>query len=130
MCVFCKIINGEIPSYKIYEDDNAIAILDISQATLGHTLILPKKHYENILEIPTETLASLASTVKNVTNILQTKLNPEGFNILNNCGLAAGQTVMHFHIHIIPRYNGDDLEIKFNDHGKDFDLKTLHEKLI
>lgn len=130
MCVFCKIINGEIPSYKIYEDDNAIAILDISQATLGHTLILPKKHYENILEIPTETLASLASTVKNVTNILQTKLNPEGFNILNNCGQAAGQTVMHFHIHIIPRYNGDDLEIKFNDHGKDFDLKALHEKLI
>ena len=111
MCIFCKIINNEIPSYKVYEDENFLAFLDISQATLGHTLVVPKKHYENIFELPED------SSIFNIVTKLATKIkkatNCSGINILNNNGVSAGQTVNHFHIHIIPRYENDKLEINF-----------------
>lgn len=111
MCIFCKIINNEIPSYKVYEDENFLAFLDISQATLGHTLVIPKKHYENIFELPEDSnifniVTKLATKIKKATNCL-------GINILNNNGVSAGQTVNHFHIHIIPRYENDNFTINF-----------------
>lgn len=115
MCIFCKIVSGEIPSYKVYEDDNFLAFLDISQATYGHTLVIPKKHYANLLEMPNELLSKMFIIVKNISEKLTKATQCEGFNILNNNGEAAGQTIHHFHVHIIPRYSNDNLEIKFYD---------------
>lgn len=113
MCVFCKIIDGTIPSYKVYEDDYVLAVLDISQATYGHTLVLPKKHVENILEADSETMNKVFEVVRILSSKIKKNLNCEGINILSNCGEAAGQTVMHLHIHIIPRYNNDSFNIDF-----------------
>lgn len=129
MCVFCKIISGEYSSSKIYEDDKVLAILDLSQATLGHTLVMPKEHYENIFDLESETAKHLFSVVKNICNHYQKVIpNLKGINLLNNNGEKAGQTVMHYHMHIIPRYEDDDLvEMKFTEHK--LDLKELSEKL-
>ena len=100
MCVFCEIINGNIPSKKVYEDDDVLAILDISQATEGHTLVLPKKHFDNILEIDKETLSSVIEVVRVLSKKLIKNLNAEGCNVLNNCGEVSGQSVNHLHFHI------------------------------
>lgn len=125
MCIFCKIINGEIPSKKVYEDENTLAILDISQATRGHTLVLPKKHYTNLLEISDNDYNNVMLVAKKLAKKITTNLNAEGINLLNNCGLTAGQTVMHYHVHIIPRYKEDDLGINFIDHSKDYSLEEI-----
>ena len=127
MCIFCKIINGEIPSRKIYEDDNVIAILDISQATLGHALVIPKKHYENILAIDDIDYLNVMKAVKIVANKLNSHLPLKGLNILNNCNEIAGQTVMHFHVHVIPRYEENDITIKFDSH--DYNLDEVLTKI-
>ena len=108
MCIFCKIIDGSIPSSKVYEDENILAILDLSQTTYGHTLVMPKKHYQNILEIPSDELATLMAKVQELAKLITAKLNANGVNILVNTNEAAGQTVMHLHIHIIPRYDEND----------------------
>ena len=125
MCVFCMIVNGEIPSKKVYEDDDVLAILDISQATVGHTLVMPKKHYANILEIPQNEYQKVMVKVKEISEKLNKKLNPKGINILNNCGEVAGQTVMHYHVHILPRYNDSDLKIEFTDHSSNVNLDEI-----
>ena len=125
MCIFCEIIKGNIPSKKIYEDTDVLAILDISQATKGHTLIIPKKHFANILEIDDDTLAKCAKVTKLVTNKINNAYKPLGFNVLNNCNEAAGQTVMHFHIHVIPRYSNDDLIINPTNNMDKFDLDQI-----
>lgn len=129
MCIFCKIINGEIPSKKVYEDDDVVAILDISQATKGHTLVLPKKHYANVLEIEDDAFIKVMNTTKMLAKKISKNLNAEGVNILNNCNEAAGQTVMHFHVHILPRYNNDDLKLEFTSHELDLDavLKEINK---
>jgi len=129
MCIFCKIINGEIPSSKVYEDDDVLAILDISQATLGHTLVMPKKHYANILEIPSDEYTKVMLKVKDIANKINTNLKPNGINVLNNCGEVAGQTVMHYHVHIIPRYNNNDIKIEFTDHSGKVDLNEVLNKI-
>ena len=108
MCIFCKIIANEIPSAKVYEDENVLAILDLSQTTKGHTIVMPKKHYANILEIPEDELAYLIQKVQEIAKNLINKLNAKGFNIIVNTNEAAGQSVMHLHIHIIPRYDEND----------------------
>lgn len=128
-CIFCKIINKEIPSKIIYEDDLVIAILDLSQATYGHTLVMPKKHYANIYEIDNDTLAHLIKVVKELAIKLKNKLHADGINILNNNDEAAGQTIMHYHIHILPRYKNDDLNINFTDHSKDTNLDDVLNKI-
>ena len=129
MCIFCEIIKGNIPSKKVYEDNDVVAILDISQATKGHTLVIPKKHYANILEIEYPEYENVMIAVKKVCEKINVVYKPEGFNILNNCGEAAGQTVNHFHVHILPRYNGDDLKIEFKDHSKDINLDDIAKDL-
>lgn len=128
-CIFCKIINKEIPSKIVYEDELVLAILDLSQATYGHTLVMPKKHYENIYEIDDETLAHLIKIVKKLAIKIKNKLNAKGINILNNNEIAAGQSIMHLHFHIIPRYDNDDLIIKFVDHNKDISLDEVLNKI-
>ena len=129
MCVFCKIINGEYGSSKIYEDEKVLAILDLSQATTGHTLVMPKEHYENIFDLEEETAKHLFSVVKKISNHYQKVIpNLKGINLLNNNGAKAGQTVMHYHMHIIPRYEDDDLvEMKFTEHK--LNLNELCENL-
>ena len=108
MCVFCKILNGEIPGSKIYENDYCVAILDISQTTKGHTLVIPKRHVENVFDLNNEECAAIMEACVYVSNKLKEKLGVENINLLNNSGTLAGQVVMHFHMHIIPRYENDE----------------------
>lgn len=130
MCVFCNIIEGNIPSAKIYEDDDVLAILDISQATKGHTLVMPKKHYENILQISEDDYIKVMSKVKKIAQVILKAFDAKGLNILNNCNEVSGQTVMHFHVHIIPRYNTDDIQIKFTDHSSQYNLEDIKNQIL
>ena len=110
-CIFCKIANGEIPSRTVYEDEDFRAILDLSPATQGHTLILPKEHAANLLELPEDTAAKVLPVAQKIAAQLKEKLGWDGLNLIQNNGETAGQTVMHFHLHIIPRYRGDGQKI-------------------
>lgn len=110
-CIFCKIANGEIPSNTIYENSDFRVILDNGPATKGHALVLPKAHYADLFEIPDETLAGAAKVAKEVAANIKEKLGCDGLNLVQNNGAAAGQTVMHFHLHIIPRYSNDGQHI-------------------
>lgn len=103
-CIFCKIANGEIPSRTIYENDLFRVILDNGPATEGHALVLPKDHYANLFEIPADTAAEAMKTAQTVAAMLKEKLHADGLNLVQNNGETAGQTVHHFHMHIIPRY--------------------------
>ena len=128
-CIFCKIINKEIPGKIVYEDDECMAFLDLSQATYGHTLVIPKKHYANILEVDDETLARVMKIVKNLANQIVEKFGAKGVNVLTNTYEVAGQTVHHFHIHILPRYDENELKIEFTDHSNDVDLDEVYKKI-
>lgn len=108
MCIFCDIIEGKIPSKKVYEDENVLAILDISQVTYGHTIVMPKHHVKNILEADEETVTACMKVVHALARKIVTNTKAEGCNILNNCNEVAGQSVDHLHFHIIPRYGKDD----------------------
>lgn len=113
MCVFCKIVNGEIPAYKVYEDNDFLAFLDISQATFGHTLVVPKKHYDNIFAFEEEKAAEMMKVVLKLSKKLKSALGIDALNVLNNNGPLAGQSVNHVHIHLIPRYQNDGVIMKF-----------------
>lgn len=129
-CIFCAIVAGEIPSFKVYEDDLVLAYLDINPFTKGHTLVIPKTHSANLLETDDETLAAVILRVKKIAAHLKEKLGADGFNILQNNGEAAGQTVHHLHFHIVPRYGEATTEIAFANGKGDFDaLKKLAAEL-
>ena len=118
--IFCKIIDGEIPCYKVYEDDDVLAFLDISQVTKGHTLVIPKKHYDNFLATPKSVMHKVMDVAQIIGQIEIKMLGAVGVNILTNCYEAAGQSVKHFHVHVIPRYDVGDgfiLEMKNNSEG-------------
>ena len=108
-CIFCKILNGDIPSAKLYEDEEFAIILDVGPASFGHALILPKDHYANVFEMPEELLAKVMSLAKVWGEKLVKALNADGLNLVQNNGLAAGQTVFHYHLHLIPRYENDNV---------------------
>ncbi|MGI6581830.1 MAG: HIT family protein [Erysipelotrichaceae bacterium] len=127
MCVFCSIIKGDIPTNLVYEDDVVMAILDISQATKGHTLVIPKKHYVNIYDVEEETLKHMIAVCKKMAILLTDRLNADGCNIVSNNNEAAGQAVGHIHFHVIPRYVGDDYYIRGQVH--DYDLKEILAKI-
>lgn len=116
MCIFCKIAEGQIPSYKIYEDELCLAFLDLSQSNIGHTLIVPKQHFDNIITLDNELAGHLFSVTSKITKAISKALNINNFNILNNCGEIAGQSVHHFHIHIIPRKLNDNIKINLSSH--------------
>lgn len=130
-CIFCKIVAGEIPSYKVYEDDNIIAILDISQATKGHTLVIPKKHYKNLYELDHSLAGEIFKKIPLLSNAIHNAFNSIGLNVLINTEKPL-QTVNHFHIHLIPRYESDGVEIDFINHQSDFNPTKYQEiqKLI
>ncbi len=123
--VFCKIIDGEIPSTKVYEDDDVLAILDISQVTKGHTLVMPKKHYDNYLSCPKETMHKVFDVAQRIGQAEMQVLGAKGVNILTNVGEPAGQSVNHFHVHVIPRYIGGEGGFQITMKGQD----TSHEDL-
>lgn len=106
-CIFCKIANGEIPSKTIYEDDEFRVILDLGPAAKGHALILPKNHYADLYELPEETASQVMLLAKKMATQMTEKLHCDGFNLVQNNGETAGQTVFHFHMHLIPRYKDD-----------------------
>lgn len=110
-CIFCKIANGEISSNTVYEDEDFRAILDMGPAAKGHTLLLPKEHADNLFELPDETAEKALKVAKSIGKKLISKLGADGMNIVQNNGEIAGQTVLHFHIHIIPRYKDDNQKI-------------------
>ena len=127
-CVFCAIAAGEIPSFKIYEDELVLAYLDINPFSKGHTLVIPKEHSTDLLDTSDNTLAVLAARVKKVAAHLKSALPCDGFNILQNNGEAAGQTVMHIHFHIVPRYGKE--EIRFTSRKGDMEeLKALADRI-
>ena len=103
-CLFCKIINNEIPCFKIYEDNDVISFLDINPEAYGHCLVLPKRHYECFLDIPLYILNKVNHVAKRIAKAEQKALKAKGFNFINNCYEIAGQTIPHFHLHIIPHY--------------------------
>ncbi len=112
-CIFCKIVAGEIPSQTLYEDEKFKVILDVGPATKGHALILPKNHYANLYELPEEDAAEAMKLAKRMMIKMTEKLNCDGFNIVQNNGEVAGQTVFHFHMHLIPRYKNDGEILKY-----------------
>jgi histidine triad (HIT) family protein len=105
-CIFCKLANGDIPTNKIYEDDDFTVIMDASPATKGHALILPKEHYKNLYEMPDDLLEKVMPLAKKLATHMTEVLHCDGFNIVQNNNEIAGQTVFHFHVHLIPRYEG------------------------
>lgn len=110
-CIFCKIANGEIPSKTIYEDEMFRVILDLGPAAKGHALILPKDHYKDLYELPENTASHVMLLAKKMAAQMTDKLHCDGFNLVQNNGETAGQTVMHFHMHLIPRYKNDNQKI-------------------
>lgn len=113
-CIFCKIANGDIPSKTIYEDDTFRVILDLAPATKGHALILPKEHADDLFELPEETAGAAMRLAKKLAAQMKEKLGAAGFNLVQNNGEIAGQTVKHFHLHLIPRYEKDGQHITWN----------------
>ena len=110
-CIFCKLANGVFPTNSIYEDDIFNVILDAGPATKGHALILPKEHYDNLYELPDETAGKAMILAKKLAGEMSRRLNADGLNVVQNNGEAAGQTVMHYHLHLIPRYKNDGQHI-------------------
>jgi histidine triad (HIT) family protein len=110
-CLFCKIINGEIPSYKVYEDDKTFAFLDINPINTGHTLVIPKNHAAKITEASEEDLVALALAVKTVIKGIEDGLGVDNLNVFVNQGADAGQIIPHLHYHIVPRYKDDGMKV-------------------
>ncbi|MDQ0254221.1 histidine triad (HIT) family protein [Evansella vedderi] len=127
-CIFCKIANGDIPSAKVYEDDKVLAFLDLSQVTKGHTLVIPKKHEENIYELSEESVHAVFSAVPKISRALKAAYEPKGLNMLNNNGKDAGQSVFHYHVHLLPRYGkGDGFGAVWHDHSSEYSGEDLQE---
>ena len=129
-CIFCKIANGEIPSHKLYEDDGFVAILDLAPATKGHTLVIPKKHYDDFFAMTPEEAAEAMKRARKVADLLKDKLHPDGMNMTQNNGAVAGQTVLHFHMHLIPRYLSDPEHINWKPDPADPEtIKAVYQEI-
>lgn len=127
-CIFCKIINDEIPAAKVYEDEHVLAFIDISQTTKGHTLVIPKKHVENVYGLDEETASNLFKVIPKIARAIKDEFQPEGLNIVNNNGKKAGQAVFHYHIHLVPRYGeGDGFGVVWKDHSSQYKFEDLEE---
>lgn len=112
-CIFCKIANGTIPSYKVYEDNDVIAFLDVNPASRGHTLVVTKEHFSNMTTCPKAILDKVFEVAQTIAQAQIAQLGATGVNVLTNVGQSAGQSVHHFHVHVIPRYDNDGLKLSF-----------------
>jgi len=133
-CIFCKIINKEIPCYEIYEDENILAFLDRTPVNPGHTLVIPKKHSETILDTDEETLEKLIIATKKISNAIYKGLKLKGFNIGMNQFKVGGQVVPHLHIHIMPRKEGDNLRLwgsrEYESEEEKFEIQDKITRLL
>lgn len=112
-CIFCKIARGEIPCYKVYEDQEVLAFLDINPASKGHTLIVTKEHFDDVTKCPKNLLDHVFEVAQIIAQASIAQLHADGVNIITNAGKAAGQSVKHFHVHVIPRYSDDGVQVGF-----------------
>ena len=128
-CIFCKIAKGEIPAMKVYEDEKVLAFLDLHPTSKGHTLIIPKKHFENIFDIEEEYLNAISGASKKVSLLLKKGLDADGINILHASGKDAQQSVFHFHIHLLPRYKNDKLDTWPKNDYKELNFDEVIEKI-
>ncbi|KRU17239.1 MULTISPECIES: HIT family protein [Bacillus] len=127
-CIFCKIIDGDIPCAKVYEDEHVLAFLDISQVTKGHTLVIPKIHKENIYEMTPEVSNHYFPAIPKIARAIKQEFEPIGLNLLNNNGEKAGQSVFHYHMHIIPRYGkGDGFGAVWKSHQDQYTSEDLKD---
>jgi histidine triad (HIT) family protein len=127
-CIFCSIVQGNIPSTKVFENEHVLAFLDISQVTKGHTLVIPKIHKENIYELTPEIASRLFESVPQIAKAINQELKPIGLNVLNNNGEAAGQSVFHYHMHLIPRYGeGDGFGAVWKTHTSEYTNEDLND---
>jgi histidine triad (HIT) family protein len=113
-CLFCKIVGGDIPATRVYEDERTIAFMDINPGTRGHLLVVPREHATDLLEIDPDDLAAVARTAQTMAARISDRLDADGVNLLNSCGAQAWQTIFHFHVHVIPRYAGDPLQLPWH----------------
>ncbi|MDB5081168.1 MAG: protein hit [Chloroflexi bacterium] len=129
-CLFCRIIQGTLPSAKVYEDDKVVAFMNLQQKNPGHTLIVPKDHYRNIYDIEEDAAAEIARVAVRLAKAIKTAFEPDGMNTLQNSEPAAMQSIFHYHLHLIPRYYGDDLFAIFSSPGASPDeLNANAEKI-
>ena len=112
-CIFCKIINGDIPSFKVHEDEHTLAFMDINPANDGHCLVIPKGHARDLLTISESAVAAVVQSARRVARAVQATLQPDGINLVQCTGPAAGQSVYHFHMHVLPRRDGDELKMNW-----------------
>lgn len=129
-CIFCKIIRGEIPSHKIYEDESVLVFLDINPINPGHTLVIPKRHYENILDTPPDILCKLITTIQTVAPAVLVAVGTDSFHLDINNGATAGQVVFHTHFHIMPRFIDDGYELWKGRQAGQSELADIAEKII
>lgn len=129
-CIFCKIISGDIPSFKLYEDDGTYAFMDINPANDGHALVIPKEHATDVHAISAEAISRTVVTAKKIAAAVEKTLSPSGINLVQCNGEAAGQSVFHFHMHVLPRRKGDDLKMNWGLKPGDMDeIGKLAEKI-
>jgi histidine triad (HIT) family protein len=129
-CIFCAIVAGDAPATKVDEDEHTIAFMDIHPWTRGHALVIPRRHSKNLYEVPEEDLANTAFAAKRLATRVRDRLGADGVNLLNCCEPAAWQTVFHFHIHVIPRYEGDPLRLPIQPSEGDMEeIKQVAELL-
>lgn len=129
-CIFCKIIAGEIPSFKIFENDDSLAFMDINPASEGHALVIPKEHAADVHAVSEAAITATVKTAKKVAAAVDKTLSPDGLNLLQCNGPAAAQSVMHFHMHVLPRKNGDELKLNWGLEPGDMDaIGALAEKI-
>ena len=129
-CIFCKVLAGEIPAQMVDEDEHTVAFMDINPWTRGHALVIPRRHSTDLLEIPDDDLARTAAGAKRLAARMKERLGCDGVNLINSCGAAAWQTIFHFHIHVIPRYEDDPLELPIRPEPADLDeLAKVAEEL-
>ncbi len=130
-CIFCKIIAGELPSVIVAEDERTVAFMDISPATRGHALVVPRAHSADLLGVPAEDLAAVAEAAQRLARRMTERLGADGVNLLNSCGSAAWQTVFHFHVHVIPRYRDDPLRLPWIPReGDPGDIADVAQELL
>jgi histidine triad (HIT) family protein len=110
-CIFCKVVAGEIPGEIVDSDERTITVMDINPATRGHVVVIPREHSENLITVPEEDLNATMASARRIAARMQEALSPDGFNVLNNVGRAAWQSIFHFHVHVIPRYHDDPLQL-------------------
>jgi histidine triad (HIT) family protein len=120
-CLFCKIAAGELPATRVHEDDRTVAFMDINPGTRGHLLVVPREHSRDLFDVGAEDLSACIAVARTMAELVRDKLGADGVNLLNSCGRAAWQTIFHFHIHVIPRYEGDPLRLPWTPQPGDRD---------